>query len=64
MMTDAELQHLSGMLHLQRHAVVRMLCAAVDERMLEPAFVHLLTDIQTAIAAVENKLTEGKGGVR
>jgi hypothetical protein len=64
-MTDADLQQLRGMLTLQRHALIRTLCAAaVEEQALEPAFVALLADVQTAIAAVEAELTEGEGAAR
>jgi hypothetical protein len=65
MMTDAELQQLRGMLTLQRHTLARTLCAAVAEkRMIEPTFLALVADVQTALAAVEVKLTEGEGGAR
>jgi hypothetical protein len=58
-MTDAELQHLRGMLTLQRHTLVRTLCAAVvEERMLEPAVVRLLADVHIAIAAVDAAFAE------
>jgi hypothetical protein len=64
MMTDAELQQLRGMLTLQRHTLVRTLCAAmVDERMLEPGLLRQLADVQTAIAAVDAELIE-EGAVR
>jgi hypothetical protein len=63
--TDVELQQLRGMLTLQRHALVRTLCAAVaDERMLEPGLLRLLADVQTTIAAVEAELIDGEGAVR
>ena len=62
-MINADLQHLRGMLTLQRHTLVRTLCAAAaDEQLLEPAFLALLADVQTAIAAVEAEVTEGDGG--
>ena len=62
-MINADLQHLRGMLTLRRHALVRTLCAALmEERMLELAFLALLADVQTAIAAVEAEVTEGDGG--
>jgi hypothetical protein len=64
-MTDAELQQLRGMLTLQRHTLVRTLCAAVgEERRLEPAHLALLADVQTAIAAVDAELIDGEGAVR
>jgi hypothetical protein len=63
-MTEAELQQLRGMLTLQRAALVRTLCTAVAEERLEPAFLALLADVQTAITAVDAELTEGEGGVR
>ena len=62
-MIDTNLQQLRGMLALQRHALVRTLCAATaDEQMLEPAYLALLADVQTAIAAVEAELIEPEGG--
>jgi len=64
MMTEAELQQLRGMLTLQRAALVRTLCTAVAEERLEPAFIALLADVQTAITAVDAELTEGEGAVR
>jgi hypothetical protein len=65
MMTDAELQQLRGMLTLQRHTLVRTLCAAVaDERLVEPGLLRLLADVQTAIAAVDAELIEAEGAVR
>ena len=58
-MTDAELQYLRGVLALQRHALVRTLCAAAaDEQRLEPAFVILLANVHTAIMAVDAVLAE------
>jgi hypothetical protein len=63
MVTGAEMQNLRGLLSERRHALVQTLCAAVaDERMLEPAFVSLLADTHTAIAAVDAELLEQKGG--
>jgi hypothetical protein len=64
-MTDADLQHLRGMLTLQRHTLVRTLCAAVvEEQRCEPGLLRLLADVQTAIAAVEAELIDGEGTVR
>jgi hypothetical protein len=61
-MTNSELQHLRGLLTLQRHGLVRTLCAAsVEEQGPEPGFIRLLANIQTAIAAVDAELTEGEG---
>jgi hypothetical protein len=62
-MIDTNLQQLRGMLALQRHALVRTLCAAaVEKQMLEPAHLALLADVQTAIAAVEAELIEPERG--
>jgi hypothetical protein len=36
----------------------------VEERMLEPAHLALLADVQAAIAAVEAELIDGEGTVR
>jgi hypothetical protein len=64
-MIDTNLQQLRGMLALQRHALVRTLCAAVaDEERCEPGLLRLLADVQTAIAAVEAELIDEEGAVR
>jgi hypothetical protein len=63
MVTDAEMQNLRGLLAERRHALVQTLCAAVaEERMIEPAFLRLLADTHTAIAAVDAELAEQEGG--
>jgi hypothetical protein len=62
MVTGAEMQNLRGLLAERRHALVQTLCAALaDEQMLEPAFVSLLADTHTAIAAVDAELAEPEG---
>jgi hypothetical protein len=59
MVTDAEMQNLRSLLAVQRHALVQTLCAAVaEERTIEPAYVSLLADTHTAIAAVDAALAE------
>ena len=68
MVTNAEMQNLRGMLAEQRRALIDRL--ATDESgIIEPAFVSLLADTHTAIAAVEAELdseleTELEGGVQ
>ena len=64
MMAEAELLHLRGVLALQRHALVRTLCAAAYKQRLEPAFIALPADVQTDIAVIDAELTEGEGGSR
>jgi hypothetical protein len=55
MTTTAELQQLRDMLVLRRTALLDRL--ATDESgVIEPAFVSLLADTQTAIAAVDAEL--------
>jgi hypothetical protein len=61
MVTNAEMQNLRGMLAEQRRALIDRL--ATDESgIIEPAFVSLLADTHTAIAAVDAELTEQEGG--
>jgi hypothetical protein len=62
MVTNAEMQNLRGPLAERRHALVQTLCAALaDEQMLEPAFLSLLADTHTAIAAIDAELIELEG---
>jgi hypothetical protein len=63
MMTGAEMQNLRGLLAERRHALVQTPCAAVaEERMIEPAFLSLLADLHTTIAAVDAALAESATG--
>ena len=56
-MTEAELSQLRSVLALRRTGLIDRL--ATDESgTLEPAFVALLADTQTAIAAVDAELAE------
>jgi hypothetical protein len=61
MVTNAEMQNLRGMLAEQRRALIDRL--ATDESgIIEPAFVSLLADTHTAIAAVDAELVEPERG--
>jgi hypothetical protein len=63
MVTNAEMQNLRSLLAERRHALVQTLCAAVaEERMIEPAFLRLLADLHTTIAAVDAALAEPATG--
>jgi hypothetical protein len=56
-MTPAELLHLRGRLAAQRRALLDRLAADLADA-LEPAFLHLLADTHTAIAAIDAALAE------
>jgi hypothetical protein len=58
-MTGVERLTLRDALVRQQSALIGTLCAAAVE---EQAFVALLADVETAIAAVDAELTEGEGG--
>jgi hypothetical protein len=61
MVTNAEMQNLRGMLAEQRRALIDRL--ATDESgIIEPAFVSLLADTHTAIAAIDAELAEPERG--
>jgi hypothetical protein len=63
MVTSAEMQNLRDLLAARRHALVETLCEAVaEERMIEPAFLSLLADTHTAVAAADAELIEMEGG--
>jgi hypothetical protein len=57
MTTAAELQQLRAVLVLRRAALLDRLATA-ESGVIEPAFVSLLADAQTAIAAVDAELAE------
>jgi hypothetical protein len=59
-MTD-ELLTLRNVLGLRRRALIDRL-ATDTTGIIEPAFVSLLADTHTAIAAVDAELTEQEGG--
>jgi hypothetical protein len=53
-MTEIELLALRTALVTQRHLLIARLAADVnDGAVIEPAFLHLLVDIQTVLAAID-----------
>jgi hypothetical protein len=60
-MTTADLLTLRDVLALRRRALVDRLVTDESD-VLEPAFIRMLADIHTAIAAVDAELLEQEGG--
>jgi hypothetical protein len=58
-MTDTELLDLRSVLVLRRRALLDNLCVVVAEkRVVQPGFLGLFANIQTAIAAIDAVLAE------
>jgi hypothetical protein len=60
-MTDVELLRVRDVLVLRRTALIDRL-ATDTSGIIEPAYVSLLADTHTAIAAVDAELAEQEGG--
>jgi hypothetical protein len=58
-MTDTELLGLRGVLVLQRRTLLDNLCVVVAEkRVVQPGFLGMFVNSQTAIAAIDSVLAE------